>query len=261
MITPTQKWNQTLMGVTRDVSTDADPRFTYAILSVPRSGSTLLSRGLEATGLFGVPLEYLNQNSIDAWQLLGDHPVVDLDTYLADIRKRRTSSEGWFGMKVHYRHFDHHFGLDAFSQAVEFTRKQYRRILITRNDHTDQAISYYRARMSGLWSSEHEEIIDLETLPSIPFEPSALLSCLEEVRYGELMWQQVLTAVNEPFLHIIYEDLASDYQKTMERVFRYLGYGNIEVPMPQLRPTAVVQTSDEEKMLRDYLAQWHGQKT
>jgi LPS sulfotransferase NodH len=62
----TEIWNRRLMGTERDVSVQAIPSIRYAILSVPRSGSTLVARGLEATSELGVPLEYFNPNAIEA---------------------------------------------------------------------------------------------------------------------------------------------------------------------------------------------------
>jgi LPS sulfotransferase NodH len=78
----------------------------YAICALPRSGSTLLAFLLGASGLMGVPDEYLHP---DHSRVLarhfglfdgGDPP--DVETYLACVRKRRTSANGVFGIKVQY---------------------------------------------------------------------------------------------------------------------------------------------------------------
>jgi hypothetical protein len=80
----TEQWNLRLMGTERDVSTHAMPTVWHAILLVPRSGSTLVARGLEATRKMGVPHECLNPNAMKAWSHLGGHGGGSLEEYRHD---------------------------------------------------------------------------------------------------------------------------------------------------------------------------------
>jgi LPS sulfotransferase NodH len=241
------------MGSDRDVSIGGQPEKHYAILSVPRSGSTLLARGMEASGLLGVPLENINQNAIDAWKYLGGHLTAELDIYLSDIQKRRTSESGWFGLKVHYRHFDHHFKETAFDEAVKFIQRQDRCVLITRDDWVAQSVSYYRARMTGLWSSEHEEHLDRSSNQDLSCDTDALTQCLEEISYGETMWREVLAETGHEFLEIHFEDLINDYVCQVQSVFDFIGVNNALLPEKQLQSVSTHVNDSIEIQFREFL--------
>jgi LPS sulfotransferase NodH len=208
----------------------------YSILSVPRSGSSLLASALEDTGLLGVPLEYLNQNSIDAWKSLNGHMKYSLDQYLQDIERRRTSSNGYFGMKVHYRHFEQLYGVAAFDRALEHLRQQDFLILITRDDHLAQAISYFRARATGAWSSDHIQVLKAAggSVPKIDYEHEGITDCLNEVCRGERGWLDALEASGVEYIHVKYEDLETQFEKSLSSILTYLGFEEVRIPNPRL---------------------------
>lgn len=238
MATPTEQWNRGFMAVEKDISINAIPRHRYAVLSVPRSGSTLLARGLQATGELGMPLEYLNPNAISAWCYERSIKQPKLWEYLTRIESTRTSPMGWFGIKAHYRHFEHHFEEDAFLEAVAFVKQNDFCIFITRRDVIAQAVSYYRARSTGLWSSEHKGLLPRDASLNTAFDVIALDDCYEEVLRGEKMWRQVLEHTEQKYLHVVFEDLTSDYHHEMRRVFEYLQMPHLRIPEMQLEPVA-----------------------
>lgn len=214
----TEIWNRRLMGTERDVSVQAIPSIRYAILSVPRSGSTLVARGLEATSELGVPLEYFNPNAIEAWRYLGRYDSVHLEEYLDDIERRRTANSGYFGIKVHYRHFEHHFGAEAFERAIK-----------------------------------HEDLLEGHSVPPINFDTKAILECLDEVVCGESMWRQVLEVTQKQYLEISYEDLTHDYDGQMKSIFGYLHRPELPVPAPQIRRLSGRVDDDLESQFRQVL--------
>lgn len=254
MITPTEGWNRKLMSSRRDVSSDGQPKKRYAILSVPRSGSTLLARGMEATGQLGVPLEYFNQNARDAWHYLNAGYDENLAEYLSEIEKRRTTDNGWFGLKVHYRHFENLYGDMAFEEAVKFVEKQDYCILITREDKIAQSVSYFRARVTGLWSSEHEEFFESEPMPKNVFDPQKILHCLDEISNGEQQWRRVLEKTQKNFLEIVYEDLIHQYFEEMQKVIKFFELKEIDIPTQQLQQVRRSMNDNLEMEFRDYLA-------
>src|SRR5215208_139697 len=77
---------------------------SYLILSTPRSGSTLLCRGLEGTGLAGRPHEYFRPEGRLWSQYGGDADPVG---YVARLLSERVSANGVFGAKVAWRHLLH----------------------------------------------------------------------------------------------------------------------------------------------------------
>ena len=238
---PSQIWNRQNISRDRDVSSAAQPLKRYSILSVPRSGSTLLASALEDTGLLGVPLEYLNQNSIDAWKNLNGDTEYSVIRYLQDMERRRTSSNGYFGMKVHYRHFEQLYGVEAFERAVDHLRQQDFLILITRDDHLAQAISYFRARVTGAWLSDHIQISKVYegTGPKIKYEHEGLADCLNEVCRGERGWLSALDASGVDYIHVKYEDLDTEFEKSLRSILRYLQLEDAKIPDPRLKRTPV----------------------
>ena len=64
----------------------------------------MVGHAMTRTGLLGVPFEYLNPVNLSEWQKrLG---VLGPEATLREIRKRRTSGNGVFGLKAHFSHCD-----------------------------------------------------------------------------------------------------------------------------------------------------------
>src|SRR6187401_2384980 len=66
----------------------------YVIISTPRSGSTLLCRGLASTNLAGIPEEYFNPD-LEDWARRRDG--VDPAAYVEWLLSERVSPNGVFG--------------------------------------------------------------------------------------------------------------------------------------------------------------------
>lgn len=252
-----RRWNISLMSPARDVFSAPLVEHRYAILSVPRSGSTLLSRAFEQTGLLGVPHEYLNPNAIAAWVALGGDASMSLEDYLQEVESRRTSINGSFGIKVHFRQFRQHFGEYAFAKAIAFVNAQDQCVLVTRRNHIAQAVSYYRARRTGLWTSEHEDLAGLANAPRVPFDSASLMECLNEVEEGERNWRRVISATKTPCMEVAYEDLIADYRGVMRELFAFL---RVRTEPSTHMPTTKTQSHREDDLIAEfsrYLARPH----
>lgn len=253
MSSVSERWNRALMARDRDPPGGAIANFRYAILSTPRSGSTLLARSLEATGRLGVPHEYLNPNALAAWQFLEARELPPLDEYLQEIEGRRTSPSGRFGIKVHYRQFVQHYGEAADWQAGKFLQGQDRLILSYRRDKLAQAVSYHRARVSGVWSSEHAVLFGDRTPKRPEFDAAALEICLREVEDGERAWRRLLAG--RSFLPVALEDLIRDYTGTLREVLAWLGCPDCTPCSP---PTAPVHPPPGDTLETDF-RRWRGE--
>jgi LPS sulfotransferase NodH len=77
---------------------------TYLILATPRSGSTLLGQGLQATGLAGEPREFFG-HKMAFWMERWRTPT--LPTYAERLIQTRATPNGVFGAKLLYRQFLH----------------------------------------------------------------------------------------------------------------------------------------------------------
>jgi LPS sulfotransferase NodH len=76
----------------------------YLVLATPRSGSTLLGQGLQASGLAGDPKEFFG-HKMPFWMERRQTPT--LPSYAARLREERATSNGVFGAKLIYRQLLH----------------------------------------------------------------------------------------------------------------------------------------------------------
>lgn len=253
-VTPSVAWNDMMMSPDRDCAAGRTPTRRYAVLSTPRSGSTLLCRALEATGQLGVPHEYLNPNAIAAAARAGYDTLGGPWALLAQIEPRRTSAEGWFGIKTHFRQFEQHFGPAADAEAAAFVDRQDRLILTCRGNHVAQAVSYYAARVSGRWTSEHDQFFSDDAHPPLALDMPALLDCLQEVEEGEKAWRRVISRSGASVLEIRYEDLLTNYPAQVARALDWLGLSAAVPPQPTRPSRQDPARAGLEAALRRHLA-------
>ena len=93
-----------LSGYRAMTHVDATPSQGYLLCSIERTGSTLLARALKGTDLAGRPREYFNPvEQARPWmrEILGESTTV---TGLRKILTAATTSNGWFGTKMHWGH-------------------------------------------------------------------------------------------------------------------------------------------------------------
>lgn len=246
-----------MMATSRDFNERTEVKLRYAILSVPRSGSTLLSRALYETRMAGDPHEYLNPAAIAVHQEASGAASMTVDAYLREIEARRTSSNGYFGIKVHYFHLSRLCDTveKKLRVATHFLRQQDRRVLITRRDKIAQAISYYIARQSGRWTSEHERHLQTDADANVSFDPVAIARCLQRIIEDEDGWRRALSSAGLPYLEIFFEDFVTSYRVHMEKVFPYLGLDSIlATSQPAMAPTTSIQAKKLGEQFRRYLA-------
>ena len=82
---------------------ETTPRVKYLILSEARSGSTMLSSALQASGIAGVPMEYFHPDAASCLpQPITEKVVVQ---YITDLESRRTTPNGIFGIKLQLQQF------------------------------------------------------------------------------------------------------------------------------------------------------------
>ncbi|MDF3037818.1 MAG: Stf0 sulfotransferase, partial [Thermomicrobiales bacterium] len=133
---------------------------TYLILATPRSGSTLLGQGLQATGLAGEPREFFGHKMafwMERWR------TPDLPGYAVRLIQTRATPNGVFGAKLLYRQLLH---LEMLArQDPELAGLPLGGILAglfpnlhliwnTREDKVRQAISWFKARQTGVWGQD-----------------------------------------------------------------------------------------------------------
>ncbi len=196
--------------------------YRYILCSSPRCGSNLVGDMLYQTGLAGEPMEYLNGRYIAGYLRAKGCPEetpVDIFAYLAEMETRRSSPNGYFGLKVHFEH------LLALSKrkfpAAAWLGTYDRIILLRRRDKIAQAVSLHKARVTQIWSSLDYQFLD-EQDPrrqrKASFDPIRIVAALADLVQQEYGWEQFLRNLGLGFVEFYYEDLVADYMGASSRL-------------------------------------------
>ena len=230
---------RTYMSAERDCNSRSSLKSRYLICSTPRSGSTLLTDYLFASGVAGVPMEYMNDSLLMAFSERIGRKITDLADYLKQIEKLRVSEHGVFGMKAHFRQT---FTILRSQELLsQFLRRFNRIIRIVRRNKLAQAISTYKAMESGFWTYRHEELSAKVDQPIIPYNPVKIAEALFSSLNEENGWVEALRYSGQEALIVYYEDLVAFPQDTLEKVFSFL---NIPVLLPIRIESSMRKQSD-----------------
>jgi LPS sulfotransferase NodH len=219
------------------------PFRSYVVCSTPRSGSGLLSRGLGGTGVLATPLEYFNP--IHRGILTQRWGVSGLDSYLERLHARRTSQGGLFAAKVHWEQLvqlrvEAGAGPPDFSVADTSSSLLERAfpgavfVRIVRRDLDRQAVSYWRAIQSGVWSIDGDS--PDRGADAAPYSFDGIERCRQLIQMGEGCWDRLIREHGGRALVVTYEDLASDFASVVQRVAGFIQPGvDVVVPEPATR--------------------------
>jgi LPS sulfotransferase NodH len=221
------------------------PKLSYTIWFTQRTGSTLLCKALEATGVAGNPGEWLygwlnEQHSNDP---------AELQRRLWEIG---TTSNGIFGLK-------HSFHEPHFSQIIElFCRlpeapqaeqnrgavwehalPNHRHIFMTRRNKVRLAVSWWKAIKTQQWHRQLGAPTKSVGLDGA-YDFEAIHRLFDECSMREAGIQEFFADARIVPLTIVYEDFIQDYEKTVRKVLDFLELDtiNVAIPSPALVPTA-----------------------
>lgn len=194
----------------------------YIICSIPRSGSTLLAHLLRECGAMGVPHEYLHPTvhlPVLARRLrsIGQDGAVDIGLYLRSLRTRRSTSNRIFGLKAHFTHLAPLLRIAPVAQLFEGARL----IRIRRHDLVRQAISYYVAEATGIWS--RLGTASPAELPAPDYDGAAIARYLSMLLAEDEGWTRLLTEKRRTVLEVWYEDLVSKTDTVCRSVCDHVG--------------------------------------
>jgi len=205
------------------------PQLSYTIWFSQRTGSTLLCKALEATGIAGKPNEWLQTPDLLAHYHLKSYS--ELQEHLWNLG---STANGVFGLK---------FSLcePYFSQTLETLRKfphcpqgdsvrastwehafpHSRHVFMTRRNKVRLAVSWWKAIKTQEWHRPHgnsAQTVDLTEAYS--FE--AINHLYAECSMREAGIQELFSEANIVPLTVVYEDFIQEYEKTIRRVLDYL---------------------------------------
>lgn len=191
-------------------SYNGTPAHSYLIASTQRSGSYFLSHLLHSTGQLGAPLEYLHPEHAEPWQR-----ELEADNFPAMMHKlfeRRTSPNGWFGIKAHWDHFEfgRKNGLDDLVRVERFIR-------IERRDRIAQAVSLALARQTKAWLSMQEQIREPE------YQDHAIERALNTLNRQSRKWDEWAAAAGVRPLQVYYEDLVAEPLEVVNEILDEFG--------------------------------------
>lgn len=177
------------------------------VASTPRSGSHMLGHAMAASGVLGVPYEYLNPANLAEWRgRLGTSSPTET---LHALFKRRTTPNGVFALKAHFDH-SHALGgpLPLFAALPGLSV-----VHIRRGDVLRQAISYAIARQTGVWIAGQEGVND-----EARFDAALIDRCLTDIAVQNARWDAAFRAAGLRSLPLFYEDIVGDLSGTVQRI-------------------------------------------
>ncbi|HLI88052.1 MAG TPA: Stf0 family sulfotransferase [Ktedonobacteraceae bacterium] len=239
------------------------PYMSYIVCATQRSGSTLLCESLSATGIAGHPDEYFDalkstgvpRRPLEYFTGVEDEELLDIlqgfrpdeeqrqpppgmsyEAYLEWAVRCSTSPNGVCGTKLMWGYFPDFIskvrdiprfhGLSTLDVlATLFPHPRY--IYVTRHDKLSQAISLWKALQTWAWRKEdgQEDTFAQGREPRFHFGAiHHLINILEDYERG---WRQFFATNHLHPLTVTYEELTTDHEATMRRVFDYL-----EIPAP-----------------------------
>ena len=213
---------------------------SYVVCTSPRSGSTLLCKLLAATGVSGNPASYFFDPSVEDW--LADLDIkVDagkterevLKVVLREVVKKGRSGTGMFGLRqqAHGLAFLSKKLADLYpreaTDAVRFQRAFGTTLYIhlTRDDKIAQAVSFVKARQTGLWhmAPDGSELERSAPHRELSYDVKALQGCVETMMAYDYSWYEWFLRAGIKPLRIRYDDLANDPVGILRDVLGRLG--------------------------------------
>lgn len=200
------------------------PSMRYVICSTARSGSNLLQRALWRTNLAGAPEEYLTEHYAadfaQRWPAIRNGDGYDLDRYVTELMRHRTSPNGAFGIKVHDAHLSEPMLRDADIDAL-LSSPRY--VWIRRRDRVRQAVSWSIAVQTGVWIADGEWLEKTKPTAEPAYDFDELADRLEALEQRDRTWAERFERSDARPHIVYYEDLASRYEETIRACLSALG--------------------------------------
>jgi trehalose 2-sulfotransferase len=240
----------------------------YLALATPRSGSTLLGQGLQASGLAGDPKEFFG-HKMSFWMERWQTPA--LPAYAARLSQERATPKGVFGAKLLYRqllHLEHLARREPelaelpLPEILDRLFPNLHLVWVTREDKVRQAISWFKARQTGVWGQDQRQSTPklgrAWRLGDDPLQPGELVFDYDGiaalVRQAEAedaaIGQVFATSGIEPF-RVIYEEFTPRYEETILALLRWLGVTPpLDLTLPNPRTVKLADDRTDEWVAR-----------
>jgi LPS sulfotransferase NodH len=234
------------MSADRDFISSPNVVMRYCILSIGRSGSSLLSRMLYETKLAGDPIEYFHAKIFELGKIKFKCPDMSILEFLEKMQKYRTSPNGIFGMKIPFNQLSGIFDNNGDNMIHFITSNFQKFIWIRRKDMVAQAVSMAIALKSNQWSLEKND-----TAVDIMVNNDECMNALRIIRRQDEEWVNFMKISSIEPLVIWYEDFVMTYEKTSKEVIRYLGLESEVLTIPDM-PLKKQSNENSEKIYKKF---------
>lgn len=243
------------------------PRESYLIAAYPRTGSWLLTYALQDFGVLGMPDEYFARDIeafwSDKWGILSPEDGGVYSQYLSHAYRTGTSANGVFGSKLLWewvadlservRTMPGLEGVETRNLLPEVF-PGLRLVMLQRRDKVRAAVSFWRAGVSGIWAVLPSGEPAWRS-PQLPLEEDFAVETInrlhDRAHEEEDAWLALAEEMPVPRHLVVYEDLVSQWDATLNGVIDFLGHApaGTSLPAPRLQRQADGDTDD-------YVAQW-----
>lgn len=220
-------------------------RQSYIVAATPRTGSSLLCEGLEATGIAGCPAEVFAPDFRGRWYkywLLSQS--ASFSDYLDAAFRHGTTNNGMYGLKIQWMHIAVLARKLSFvgnsDDVLESLFPDAAFVNIVRRDRRAQALSWFRAITTNeWWRFKGDQKTPIEPI----FDGDTVRTLEAEIMQQQSAWEQYFLKRRIEPLVIEYEELSRDYQGQVARVLAFL---HLNVSAAYLiPPPRLVRQSDD----------------
>ncbi len=192
-----------------------EPRTSYLVCSIPRSGSSLLCELLSATGVAGAPAELFHPDYMRMLRQRWGVAAATAPEYVRELLARKTGPNGVFGAKAHWAQYQGFFE-DADPRRL---LPGLQAILIGRRDHLRQAVSWVRALQTLRWESVQSERPER----AAEFDAEQITRKLTRIGREEAAWSALFDRHGIVPHRVSYEDLVADQDQAVHDVLEFIG--------------------------------------
>jgi LPS sulfotransferase NodH len=219
----------------------------YVIASTPRSGSHMLGHVLHQTGKLGWALEIFSPRNFAEWRRRLNTSGVE-DT-LAELKRRRTSPNGVFGIKLHYQHVVELGGI----QRVQALLPEARYVLLRRVNVLAQAVSYAKAKQTDVWFS------GMQPQGEATYDYGLIEASLRRVLLDTTAWHHLLATAGLPLMDLSFEAVLRDTPGTTQRIADFLDVTLEPHELPTQPPTQRQSDPQNDAWMQRFRREYRGE--
>ena len=226
------------------------PRQSYTIWFTQRTGSTLLSEALSATGIAGKPGEHFLLP--DSVSLQSYYQATDYQDLQQRLWKRAGTPNGVVAIKHALTGADFHELAPEICALRELPKTtpfivlwedffpNGKHIFLTRRNKVRQAVSWWKAIQSQVWHQPAGSSFAYEKNLEAAYDSDALRHLLMEINLKEAGMQDFFSETKIAPLTIVYEDFVRNYASTIRQILDFLEIPahELSIPPPPLQPLA-----------------------